>query len=58
LHGANDGCIGTEVARDAATRAPSNAKVEIVEGAGHFIQLEQPKKVNELIVNWITSNAS
>ena len=58
LHGANDGCIGTEVARDAATRAPSNAKVEIVEGAGHFIQLEQPKKVNELIINWITSNAS
>jgi pimeloyl-ACP methyl ester carboxylesterase len=58
LHGANDGCIGTEVARDAATRAPSNAKVEIVEGAGHFMQLEQPKIVNELIVNWVTSNAS
>ena len=58
LHGANDGCIGTEVARDAATRAPSNARVEIIEDAGHFMQLEQPKKVNELIVNWITSDAS
>jgi pimeloyl-ACP methyl ester carboxylesterase len=58
LHGENDGCIGLEVARDAATRAPSNARVEIVEGAGHFLQLEQPAKVNELIVNWITSNAS
>jgi len=49
---------GLEVARDAATRAPSNARVEIIEGAGHFLQLEQPAKVNELIVNWITSNAS
>jgi pimeloyl-ACP methyl ester carboxylesterase len=58
LHGAHDGCIGAEVASDAATRAPSNARVEIIEGAGHFMQLEQPAKVNELIVNWITSNAS
>jgi pimeloyl-ACP methyl ester carboxylesterase len=58
LHGANDGCIGIEVARDAATRAPLNAKVEIVEGAGHFMQLEQPKMVNELIINWLMSNAS
>jgi len=32
--------------------------VEFIDGAGHFMQLEQPKKVNELIVNWITSNAS
>jgi len=58
LHGENDGCIGTEVARDAAKRAPSNARVEIIQGAGHFMQLEQPAKVNKLIVNWITSNAS
>lgn len=58
LHGEKDGCIGAEVAHDAATRAPSNARVEIVEGAGHFMQLEQPAKVNKLIVNWITSNAS
>jgi pimeloyl-ACP methyl ester carboxylesterase len=53
LHGSNDGCIGVEVARDAQTRAPANAKVTIVEGAGHFMQLEQPAIVNELIVNWV-----
>lgn len=58
LHGEHDGCIGTEVAHDAASRAPSNAKVEIVAGAGHFMQLEQPDVVNRLIVDWITSNAS
>jgi pimeloyl-ACP methyl ester carboxylesterase len=58
LHGTTDGCIGIEVACDAATRAPANARVEFIEGAGHFMQLEQPKKVNELIINWVTSNAS
>lgn len=54
LHGRNDGCIGVEVAQDAATRAPENCLVRIVENSGHFLQLEQPAVVNELIVNWAT----
>lgn len=54
LHGRNDGCIGAEVAQDAATRAPEHCTVHIVEDAGHFLQLEQPAKVNELIINWVT----
>ncbi len=58
LHGENDGCIGIEVARDAASKAPANARVELVAHAGHFMQLEQPEKVNQLILNWIMSNAS
>jgi pimeloyl-ACP methyl ester carboxylesterase len=45
------------VAADAATRAPENARVEIVQGAGHFMQLEQPAVVNELIVNWVTGSS-
>jgi pimeloyl-ACP methyl ester carboxylesterase len=54
LHGRNDGCIGVEVAQDASTRAPQNCHVHIVENAGHYMQLEQPAIVNELIINWIT----
>lgn len=54
LHGSNDGCIGIEVAADAATRAPQGACVQIVESAGHFIQLEQPTIVNKLIIDWVT----
>jgi pimeloyl-ACP methyl ester carboxylesterase len=57
LHGRNDGCIGTEVATHAASVAPANASVEIVENAGHFMQLEQPAVVNKLIIDWITKNA-
>jgi pimeloyl-ACP methyl ester carboxylesterase len=26
-----------------------------VEDAGHFLQLEKPNEVNELIVNWVTA---
>ena len=54
LHGRNDGCIGVEVADDAATRAPQGASVQVVESAGHFLQLEQPAAVNKLIVDWVS----
>lgn len=56
LHGETDGCIGVELARDADSRKPSNARVVIVEQAGHFLQLEQPRRVNELIVDWVTAS--
>lgn len=54
LHGRNDGCIGAEVAQDASARAPEHCCVRIVEDAGHFLQLEQPRIVNELILNWVS----
>ncbi len=57
LHGRNDGCIGVEVAEYAASNAPSNARVEIVDNAGHFMQLEQPTAVNKLIIDWVTGRA-
>ena len=58
LHGRNDGCIGVDVATHAATVAPATARVEIVENAGHFMQLEQPKAVNKLIIDWVTGRAA
>lgn len=54
LHGADDGCIGREVAESVSTLAPW-ATVSIVEGAGHFLQLEKPDEVNRLIIDWITA---
>jgi len=53
LHGANDGCIGTEVVEAAKSMAPANAQFAIVKDAGHFLQLEQPQKVNKLICDFI-----
>jgi pimeloyl-ACP methyl ester carboxylesterase len=55
IHGANDGCIGRDVAESVATLAPWSA-LQIVEGAGHFLQLEKPAEVNKLIVDWVTAS--
>ena len=53
LHGANDGCIGAEVARSAAAISPDNVEVRIVDGAGHFLQLEQVDTVATHVVDWL-----
>ncbi len=55
LHGANDGCIGADVVESAKSMSPANVKFEIVAAAGHFLQLEQPEKVNKLICEFLTS---
>lgn len=54
LHGRRDGCIGVEVAESVRALSPW-ATVEIVEEAGHFLQLEQPELVNGLIVDFLTT---
>ena len=56
LHGRNDGCMGLELAEQAAAFLPAEgSRVEIVDGAGHFLHLEQPEKVNRLVVDFLTS---
>ena len=53
LHGVDDGCIGIDVARDAAAHAPTNAIVHEVSSAAHFLQLERPDVVNALVVDFV-----
>jgi pimeloyl-ACP methyl ester carboxylesterase len=53
LHGRTDGCIGAEVAELAATMCPPNVTVEIIEGAGHFLQVERPDVVNARILEFL-----
>ena len=56
LHGADDGCLGVELVSGAAAALPAaESRVEIVEGAGHFLHLERPDVVNPLIVGFVTS---
>lgn len=54
LHGVNDGCCGKEVAESAQAMCPS-VNVTFVDGAGHFLQVEQPAIVNRLVVDWVTA---
>jgi pimeloyl-ACP methyl ester carboxylesterase len=46
LHGADDGCVGAEV----AALVPDAV---IVEGAGHFLHLEKPDEVHRLILDHV-----
>jgi pimeloyl-ACP methyl ester carboxylesterase len=48
VHGADDQVIPLDAARDAARTIPG-ARLEVIENAGHAVQLEQAERVNELL---------
>ena len=45
LHGAEDGCIASEV----ADLARPLVETEVISGVGHFLHLEDPERINERI---------
>lgn len=57
LHGEDDGCLGIEFLRLAQPLLAPGSRALVVEDAGHFLQLEQPRVVNAAIAEWIGSTA-
>jgi pimeloyl-ACP methyl ester carboxylesterase len=57
LHGADDGCIRVELARGTERLLAPSSRMVVIEHAGHFLQLEQPDKVNDQILAWLTGTA-
>src|SRR5262249_7594010 len=56
LHGLDDGCIGSELARNAEDFMPvPGSRAVIIEGTGHFLQVEAPDVVNALILEFLAS---
>ena len=55
LHGAADGCIRVDLARGAERLLAPSSRMLVVEGAGHFLQVEKPAEVNEQILGWVSS---
>jgi pimeloyl-ACP methyl ester carboxylesterase len=55
MHGRDDGCLGLDAVDLDAMRSAFSAglKVEIVDGAGHFLHLERPDVVNKRIVEFL-----
>jgi pimeloyl-ACP methyl ester carboxylesterase len=55
LHGADDGCVGRELADGMETYFPRGLRVEIVPNAGHFLHQEQPEAVNRPLLEFLAS---
>ena len=54
LHGARDGCIGVDLARGAERLLAPSSRMIVIEDAGHFLHLEQPGRINDHILSWVS----
>lgn len=58
LHGQTDGCMGAELAATAGTfLGAEGSRVDLVDDAGHFLHLERPDVVNQLILDFLALRA-
>lgn len=53
LHGSTDGCLRPSLFRDLDRRLPAHSRVVRVDGAGHFLHLEDPESVNREILDYL-----
>ncbi len=53
LHGRDDGCMTPAFAHWTESALPEGSDVAVVEHAGHFLQLDEPERVAELILRFI-----
>lgn len=57
LHGRDDGCVGVDYAeRGSGFLTHERSRTHIVEGAGHFLQIERPDEFNRLVVEFLTGS--
>ena len=56
LHGAADGCLGSDAVDMGAVEAalPPGSAAHLVPDAGHFLQLDKPAQVNARILDWLS----
>lgn len=57
LHGADDGCLDPRWVARIGDRLPQGSRAAVVEGAGHFLQLEQPAVVNARVLEFLGEGA-
>lgn len=53
LHGEQDGCMQAEIATRFPEVLPEGSRYERLPGVGHFLQLEDPDRVNALVSGWL-----
>jgi pimeloyl-ACP methyl ester carboxylesterase len=55
LHGRDDGCMTSAFAHWVSMVLPDGSDVAVVDHAGHFLQLDQPQQVADLVLDHIGS---
>lgn len=55
LHGEEDGCVGVELAEGMASSFSDRFEQHRIAGAGHFLHIERPERVNRLIVDFFAA---
>jgi pimeloyl-ACP methyl ester carboxylesterase len=53
LHGRDDGCMGVEMAGDAAEVLAPGSSAKVLDDCGHFLQLERPDEFNRLVLEFL-----
>jgi len=53
LHGSDDGCIGLELLEEMESAFPAGLRKTVIDGAGHFVQLEKPAEVTVEILKFL-----
>ena len=55
LHGDRDGCIDLSLVAGARRHLAAGSRMEVIEGAGHFLHVEQRAAVNNQILAWVSA---
>ncbi|MDE0805209.1 MAG: alpha/beta hydrolase [Acidimicrobiales bacterium] len=56
LHGRDDGCLGVSFAEPTAAHfTHERSRVEVLDGVGHFLQLEDPERFNRIVVDFLSA---
>ena len=53
LHGSDDRCVAPELAHRTERVLPPGSQTVLISGAGHFLQLERPDEVGDLVLGFI-----
>lgn len=53
LHGDADGCLAAPDPEEVVRHLPAGSRAELVEGGGHFLQLDRPEETNRRIMDWL-----
>lgn len=53
IGGTDDGALGADILAGSAAVLPEGSRVEMVAGAGHFLNLERPAEVARLVLDWV-----